>query len=99
MSITGHVQGSIRATGLLEPGAGVLAMLSGGADSVCLVHALRELIGRDGLVCLHVNHGLRAEAPADERFCVELCESLGIELEVERPAVSEAGNHEARARE
>jgi tRNA(Ile)-lysidine synthase len=99
MSIARQVQGSIRDSGLLEPGATVLAMLSGGADSVCLVHALRELMEPGSLACVHVNHGLRAGADADERFCRELCEGLGIELEVERVEVSERGNLEARARE
>jgi tRNA(Ile)-lysidine synthase len=99
MSIARRVQGSVRKSGLLEPGAGVLAMLSGGADSVCLVHALRELIGQDRLACVHVNHGLRASADADERFCVSLCEGLGIEIDVERVEVDARGNLEARARE
>jgi tRNA(Ile)-lysidine synthase len=99
MSIARHVQGSIRDSGLLEPGAGVLAMLSGGADSVCLVHALRELIGTAGMACVHVNHGLREGAVRDERFCVELCEQLGLELDVERVEVADRGNLEARARD
>ena len=50
-------------------------MLSGGADSVCLLHASRELIGAEALAALHVNHGLREEADADERFCAGLCAS------------------------
>jgi tRNA(Ile)-lysidine synthase len=99
MSIARQVQGSIRDSGLLEPGAGVLAMLSGGADSVCLVHALRELMGPDSLACVHVNHGLRAGADPDERFCVGLCGELGVDLEVERVEVDDRGNLEARARE
>jgi tRNA(Ile)-lysidine synthase len=99
MSIARHVQGSIRDSGLLEPGVGVLAMLSGGADSVCLVHALRELIGPRGMACVHVNHGLREGAAGDERFCVELCERLGLELDVEPVEVADRGNLEARARD
>jgi tRNA(Ile)-lysidine synthase len=99
MSIAGDVQGSIQASGLLEPGAAVLAMLSGGADSVCLVHALRELVEPGGLACVHVNHRLRDGAEGDEAFCVELCRDLGVDLHVERVEVSEHGNLEARARE
>jgi tRNA(Ile)-lysidine synthase len=99
MSITGYVRESIRDSGLLEPGVGVLAMLSGGADSVCLVHALSELVEPDSLACVHVNHGLRPEANDDERFCLELCRDLGLDLEVERVEVRESGNLEARARD
>jgi tRNA(Ile)-lysidine synthase len=86
---------------LVEPGAGVLAMLSGGADSVCLVHALCELVGAERLHALHVNHGLRAAADEDERFCVELCERLGVPLSIERihPGAEPSGNLEALARE
>ncbi len=44
--------------------------MSGGADSTCLWHALRELGYR--VSALHVNHGLRgAESEADARFCAE----------------------------
>jgi tRNA(Ile)-lysidine synthase len=99
MSITEHVEESIRGSGVLEPGVQVLAMLSGGADSVCLVHALRALLGPRSLVCLHVNHGLRDAADADERFCASLCEALGVDLEVARLTLSGTGNLEARARE
>jgi tRNA(Ile)-lysidine synthase len=98
-SIGPLVRGSVRASGLLEAGTRVLALLSGGADSVCLVHALRELTGPDGLVALHVNHGLRAAAADDERFCRALCDRLGVPLEVERVQVSAQGNREAAARD
>jgi tRNA(Ile)-lysidine synthase len=99
MSFTADVQARLRATGLLEPGISVLALLSGGADSVCLVHALRQLLGQAGGSALHVNHGLRAAATDDERFCAELCDALGVRLEVERVHLPERGNVEALARE
>jgi tRNA(Ile)-lysidine synthase len=55
----------------LIPSAGeVTCLVSGGADSTCLWHALRELGYR--VSALHVNHGLRgAESDADARFCAE----------------------------
>jgi tRNA(Ile)-lysidine synthase len=84
MASRSDVMSAISGSGLVEPGALVLAMLSGGADSVCLVHALQELIGAERLHVLHVNHGLRAAADDDERFCVELCERLGLGLSIER---------------
>jgi tRNA(Ile)-lysidine synthase len=48
----------------------VLCLVSGGADSTCLYHALRELGYR--VSALHVDHGLRgAESDEDARWCAE----------------------------
>ena len=62
----------------------VLAGVSGGADSVALLHLLSYLKDRLGISCLgaaHVNHGLRGEeSDGDERFVSELAESLSVEF-------------------
>lgn len=58
-----------------------LVGLSGGADSVALLRALCRVKGgmTGRLVAAHFNHHWRgAESDADERFCVELADSLGI---------------------
>jgi tRNA(Ile)-lysidine synthase len=89
----------VRGSDALTPPARVLALLSGGADSVCLLHALAQELGPARLAALHVNHGLRAGAAEDERFCAELCETLGVPLYVERVDVPGSGNLEARARQ
>jgi tRNA(Ile)-lysidine synthetase-like protein len=48
----------------------VLCLVSGGADSTCLFHALRELGYR--VSALHVDHGLRGdESDEDARWCAE----------------------------
>ena len=70
----------------------MLVMLSGGRDSVCLLHRLRR-------PAMHMNYGLRPEADEDEAFCHELCESLGVPLTVVRPETVPAGNLQAWARE
>jgi tRNA(Ile)-lysidine synthase len=72
-------------------------MLSGGADSVCLLDVAIEL--EAGVAALHVNHGLREGADADEGFCRELCERVGVPLTVERAAGPPDGNVEAWGRE
>jgi tRNA(Ile)-lysidine synthase len=47
-----------------------VCLVSGGADSTCLFHALRELGYR--VSALHVDHGLRgAESDADAQWCAE----------------------------
>jgi tRNA(Ile)-lysidine synthetase-like protein len=68
--IAARVEEHIRRHGLLEPGQPVLCLVSGGADSTCLFHVLREL-GYD-VSALHVDHGLRgAESDADAEWCAE----------------------------
>jgi tRNA(Ile)-lysidine synthase len=55
---------------LLAPGAEVLCFVSGGADSTCLFHVLKELGYR--VSALHVDHGLRGEeSDADAKWCAE----------------------------
>ena len=67
---------------------GVLAALSGGADSVALLLGLHELQKNGRIARLHaahLHHGIRREeADADEAFAKALCESLGIPFHAER---------------
>jgi tRNA(Ile)-lysidine synthase len=89
----------VLAGGLIAPPAPLVAMLSGGRDSVCMLDLAVRARGAEAVRALHVNYGLRAEAGEDERFCVELCERLGVELEVEGPRRPDgAGNVQAWAR-
>ena len=99
MASAGEITAAIERSRLVPPDAAVLAMLSGGSDSVCLLHALLGLIGGERLRALHVNHGLRAAADDDERFCRELCDRLGVPLTAVQVEVRPPGNLEALARE
>ncbi len=91
----------VRAGGLLEGERPVVAMLSGGRDSVCLLDVAVALCGAMRVQALHVNYGLRAASDEDERHCRELCERLGVAVEVVRAerAPGAAGNMHAWARE
>ena len=75
----------IRAHGLIAPGGEVVALVSGGADSTCLWHALRALGYR--VSALHMNHGLRGEeSDEDARFCRGVLGAEVVEAAVpERP--------------
>ncbi|MEX2210169.1 MAG: tRNA lysidine(34) synthetase TilS [Gaiellaceae bacterium] len=65
-----RVEEHIRRHDLIAPGGAVTCLVSGGADSTCLWHALSEL-GYE-VSALHVNHGLRGEeSEEDARFCRE----------------------------
>jgi tRNA(Ile)-lysidine synthase len=71
-----RIEAYVRGRELIPPGGEVTCLVSGGADSTCLWHVLRELGYRAS--ALHVNHGLRgAESNEDARFCEEL---MGAEV-------------------
>ncbi|HEY2325961.1 MAG TPA: tRNA lysidine(34) synthetase TilS [Gaiellaceae bacterium] len=68
MELLARIEEHIRRHELIEPGGDVLCLVSGGADSTCLFHALRELGYR--VSALHVDHGLRGEeSDADACWC------------------------------
>ena len=69
--------------GMLPSGGAVICAVSGGADSVCLLHILKEIAPTRGfeLYAVHFNHCLRGEeSDRDERFVRKLCRELGVEL-------------------
>lgn len=71
--------------GLTIPGGRVVAAVSGGADSVCLLALLRELFSRGEieLRAVHVHHGLRGEeADRDARWVEELCRFMKVPCQV-----------------
>jgi tRNA(Ile)-lysidine synthase len=85
----------------LDPSERVLIALSGGADSVLLLHLLAAARPRLSLRAVHIDHGLRGEeSRADARFCRNLCHALGVPF-VERriPLDPDAPSLEARARD
>jgi tRNA(Ile)-lysidine synthase len=97
---------AVRAGGMLARDRAVVAMLSGGRDSTCLLDVAAALLGPGALTALHVNYGLREHADEEERHCEQLCERLGVELEVVRAerrtpveAGEPSGNLQAWARE
>lgn len=65
---------------MLLPGERVVAGISGGADSVCLLFVLLEWKKQFGLepVVVHVNHGIRKEAAEDAGFVERLCGQYDI---------------------
>jgi tRNA(Ile)-lysidine synthase len=76
VDIRQRVEEHIRRHELIPTGGAVTCLVSGGADSTCLWHVLRELGYQ--VSALHVDHGLRgAESDADARFCAE---ALGAEV-------------------
>lgn len=82
---------------MLPPGSRVIAAVSGGPDSVCLLHVLRELECSVAGVA-HVNHQLRgADSEADARFVEELAGSFELPFYSVAAPIAE-GNIEQEAR-
>ena len=89
---------SVRTSGLLADGQPVTVMLSGGRDSTCLLDLAVRVAGPAAVSVLHVNYGLRDSADADERHCAEMCQALGVPIEVIHPVRPQTGNLQAWAR-
>ena len=84
-ALRARIEEHVRRHELIAPGADVTCLVSGGADSTCMWHVLRELGYR--VSALHVNHRLRgADSEADADFCRE---QLGAEVVV-APGTTEA---------
>lgn len=80
------------------PGERVLAMVSGGADSLCLLHALVE--AHDGPVgVLSIDHGLRAAAPAEVAGVRAIAAGLGCQFFEARLGLPPGAGLQERARE
>ncbi len=99
-----RIEETIRRYGMFAPGQRVGVAVSGGADSVCLLHVLMDLAPQWDLrlEVMHLDHRLRgAESEADAEFVRQLAASLGLAFhlhKVEVGALGEAGNLEQAAR-
>ncbi|HYE82267.1 MAG TPA: tRNA lysidine(34) synthetase TilS [Clostridia bacterium] len=80
-SLIEDVRGTIAKYDMLKPGDKIVVGVSGGPDSLCLLHVLLELSGEYGfsLYAAHLNHKFRGEAAdADAVFVGEICKEWGI---------------------
>lgn len=85
-----HVLETVDKYNMIKRGQTVIAAVSGGYDSLCMLNVLCNLRRLRGFeVCVaHVNHMLRAEADADEDFVVKEAERLGIKAYTKKVNVS-----------
>src|SRR5690625_4028426 len=81
---------TIRAHRMLDPGETVLIAVSGGADSMCLLHVLASLQERLSLslTALHIDHALREESAGEARKVQQYCEQIGVTCSIQRIAVA-----------
>jgi len=79
MDLKASVAETIERQKLAPPGASILVAVSGGPDSVSLLHCLKSL--GYSVEAAHLNHQFRGEeADEDARFVAELCNSLKVNL-------------------
>lgn len=65
---------------LIKPGEVVGVGVSGGIDSMCLLHFLhthKEQLDID-VVAIHINHGIREESEDEARFVMQKCKDMGV---------------------
>ncbi len=72
--------------------------LSGGMDSICLLHRVMAAGLGKSIGAIHINHGLQPGADAFATWCEALCKDWQVELTVRTVEVSRVGNFEANAR-
>jgi tRNA(Ile)-lysidine synthase len=84
-----QVEETVRRDELIPDGGSVICLVSGGPDSTCLWHVLREL-GYD-VSAVHVDHGLRgAESDADAQLCRDALGASVVSRAAESRGASEA---------
>lgn len=72
---------SILASGTINRDAVVVAGVSGGPDSLCMLHALNQLRETLNLtiVPVHINHKFRKKATSEQKHIEKLCKEMGLE--------------------
>jgi tRNA(Ile)-lysidine synthase len=92
---------ALAAAGVPAAGDGLAAAVSGGADSLALLHALRTLAGPRGwrLAVVTVDHGLRSGSAADAAFVVDHAKALGLDARLETLVPADLARHRRAGQE
>jgi tRNA(Ile)-lysidine synthase len=90
MNLQDKVRHTIRRHRMIEPGTTVVVGVSGGPDSVGLLHVLAAMRGELSfqMVAAHLDHALRPSSAAEADFVRNLAEQLGIVTHVRREDVA-----------
>ena len=72
--------------------------LSGGLDSVALLHAVVQEVEGPEILALHINHGLHSDSDDGQTHCLLLCRELGVDLLSEAVQVDRQHSVETAAR-
>ncbi|MEJ2715744.1 MAG: tRNA lysidine(34) synthetase TilS [Deltaproteobacteria bacterium] len=85
-SLIEKVKAEIARHRMIRPGSGVIAAVSGGPDSVALLHLLTRLspVLSCWVAVAHMDHGLRAESAKEAEFVRTMAVEMGLKVEVRR---------------
>lgn len=92
---------TIKESNLIKDGDGIVIGVSGGPDSICLLHILNELKQELNfrIYVAHINHMIRKEADSETEYVKEFCKKLGIECYIKRIDVVKIANNLKRGTE
>ena len=92
---------TIKKYNLIENGDSIVIGVSGGPDSICLLHVLNELKNELNfkIYVAHINHMIREEADEETEYVQEFCENLGIGCYIKRIDVVKLANNLKRGTE
>ncbi len=102
MQMLEQVRTTIRQHSLFHQGEEVLVGVSGGADSICLLHILNELKEELGITIYvaHVHHGIRGEeADRDAEFVRHLCKKWKVPFSLRKISVPDFAETEGLSTE
>lgn len=92
---------TIKKYNLIEENDSIVIGVSGGPDSICLLHILNEMKNELNfkIYVAHINHMIREEADSETEYVKEFCKNLGIECYIKRIDVVEIANNLKRGTE
>ena len=95
------VLNTIKKYNLIETGDKIVIGVSGGPDSICLLHVLNELKEELNfeIFVAHINHMIRKEADEETEYVKDFCKKLEIECYIKRIDVVEIANNLKRGTE
>jgi len=80
------VKQTIKKYNLINSGDNIVIGVSGGPDSICLLHVLNELKNElsINIFVAHINHMIRAEADEETEYVKDMCKNMNIECYVKK---------------